>query len=265
MDTAMRDLERIRESDPEEGRARQYGVWALAALTTTALVAALGMMLGRPGHDDAAKAAADPLSSLDGLAAAGATDTAEADEPEVDRESLTFPTALTEERPEVAAAVAAAGAELAHPDPVGAFDDLPPRREEPAADPVPPSVPAAAAAAPTADVLARTVQSDPLMRAAEHAPRTERPDAPTGPVSAGHDGRYTLQVISYKSPEEARLFAETLRDRGHHAFVVSADLGERGTFWRVRIGPFKSLHEAEDYRADFEEAEGMNTYVVKGE
>ncbi|MFW6051472.1 MAG: SPOR domain-containing protein [Myxococcota bacterium] len=252
MDTAMRDLERIREHDPEDGRARQYGVWALAALTTVALVVALGMMIGDGGEPEETR---DPLAALEGLEAPEDVE----DDAEVDREALTFPSALvTPERPEVAAAVAAAGAELDHPAGPDTADP-PPRREEPSARPnVPDAVPAAAAAAPTAGVLARTVQEDPLMAEDEAEARPRRARAP-----AGRDGRYTLQVISYRSPDEARLFADTLRERGHEAFVVSADLPERGRHWRVRIGPFDSLPDAEAYRADFEEAEGMNTYVVK--
>lgn len=265
MDTAMRDLERIREHEPMDSRMRRWGVWGLAALTTTALVVALGMMLDGTKHDQAQRR--DPLAAVDGIGKAPAQD-GSAKDPEVDRQSLTFPTALTEERPEVAAAVAAAGAELAHPDPVGG-SAFPPRHEAPPTapvDPVPSDMPVADAAAPGATVLAQTVLDDPLMARAEAHENDAAKDqaaSPKGPVTAGHDGKYTLQVISYRSADEANLFARTLRERGHHAFVMSADLGDRGRYWRVRIGPFRSLKEADDYRADFEKAEGMNTYVVK--
>jgi DedD protein len=249
MDMTMRDLERIREHGPEDGRLRQMGVWALAALVTIALVVAMAMTVG--GFQTAGAPASDPLDALDGLGAAAPF---EDEEPAVDRESLTFPTALlnAESRPEVSAAVAAASAELAHPDPA---TPAPARLPEPPA--MPARVPAAAAAAPTASVLARTVREDPLMaRPAEEGPSARR-------APPGRDGKYTLQVISYRSPDEAELFARTLRERGHEAFVVTADIPERGLHWRVRIGPFESVAEAERYRAQFESDEGMNTFVVK--
>lgn len=256
MDTAMRDLERIREQDPEDGRARQWGVWALAALTTTALVVALGMMVGRGSAPESQQE--DPLTALEGLEAGEPRE----EDARVDREELTFPDTLVkdvDERPEVAATVAAAEAELKHPP---AVDGLgrPPRREDPAARrKMPTSVPAAAAAAPSSPMLARTVRDDPLMNASANDDEEPEPR----PAARGQDGKYTLQVISYRTADEAHLFAETLRERGHETFVVSADLPERGRYWRVRIGPFDSKREAESYRSDFEEAEGMNTYVVK--
>jgi DedD protein len=254
MDTAMRDLERIQEHDPEDGRLRQMGVWALAAMVTVALVVAMAVMVGGFRSDGGASGH-DPLDALDGLAAAGAGDL---EDETVDPTSLSFPHTLVnaENRPEVSAAVAAAEAELAHPAPSASRREQPEERDP--SPSVPATLPAAAAAAPTASVLARTVREDPLMaRPAER----ERPEV--RPAPAGRDGKYTLQVISYRSADEAELFARTLRDRGHETFVVTADLPERGRHWRVRIGPFDSLADAERYRADFEESEGMNTFIVK--
>jgi DedD protein len=257
MDTAMRDLERIREQDPDEGRLRQMGVWALAALVTVALVVAMAVMIGG-FRGDPDRGTRDPLDALDGLSAPAA---AGMEDEKVDPESLTFPNTLvhTEHRPEVSAAVAAATAELAHPEPSTGREGPSTGREAiPEGHAVPSRLPAAAAAAPTASVLARTVREDPLMaRSAEQEARPVRRAPP------GQDGKYTLQVISYRSADEAELFARTLRDRGHETFVVTADLPERGRHWRVRIGPFDSLAEAERYRAEFEETEGMNTFVVK--
>jgi len=113
------------------------------------------------------------------------------------------------------------------------------------------------AAGSEGQTLARTVHHDPLV--ASSLPS----DGPAERARPGHEGKYTLQVISYTSPEEAEAFAETLRSRGHEAFVVSADIPDRGTHWRVRIGPFDSKREVEDYRDRFEEQERMNTYIVK--
>ena len=45
--------------------------------------------------------------------------------------------------------------------------------------------------------------------------------------------------------------------------ITVAELGERGVFFRVRIGPFTNAREAARYRATFEQEEQMNTYVVR--
>ncbi len=76
-------------------------------------------------------------------------------------------------------------------------------------------------------------------------------------------GDYTLQVISYQNPTDAEVFAEGLRAKGHEAFVVTADIPDRGRHWRVRIGPFDNMREAQQYRERFETDERMNTYIVR--
>ena len=48
-------------------------------------------------------------------------------------------------------------------------------------------------------------------------------------------------------------------------FVSEAQVDERGHYWRVRVGPFESRREADEYRRRFETEERMNTYVVRRE
>jgi cell division septation protein DedD len=245
MDSAMRDLEELRERDDGEGRP--VGLILVLVGVTVALVLAMGLWMG--GFTDTDEVAQnDPLAQLDrgdGLTAAQDIEPA-ADVPDVDRAQLTFPEALagTDERPEVAAALAAAAAELAHPDPVG-----------------PTALPATTLPASMAGLAAPALpraQEDPLVAEALPAP------APTAhPAAPGHDGEYTLQVISYDNQEEAQAFATTLRSRGHRAFVVSADVEGRGTMWRVRIGPFETQNEAQTFRQQFEREERMNTLLVR--
>ena len=46
MDTAMRDMDQIRERHPEDGPARRTTVLVLAGLVTVSLVLAMGMLMG---------------------------------------------------------------------------------------------------------------------------------------------------------------------------------------------------------------------------
>jgi cell division septation protein DedD len=242
MDTAMRDLERIEERSSDEGRGILVlsGVGLVAALAiVVAVVAAL--------PDTAESRVEDPLQML---AIAEQTDpvaaVVEEEDPEIDPETLSFPATLSDNRPEVAVAVAAAAAELEHLDPV--------TRRPPPSD-IAAGLPAAVTAGPDGEVVELAATHDPLV-AATVAARTE-----TAP--AGHDGRYTLQVISYRDPQEARIFASALRKRGHAAYVTSGNVEDRGMHWRVRIGPFDTRQEAQSYRTTFEREEGMNTFIVR--
>ncbi|HSC18970.1 MAG TPA: SPOR domain-containing protein [Rhizomicrobium sp.] len=75
----------------------------------------------------------------------------------------------------------------------------------------------------------------------------EPPPAP--PASAGGQGGYVLQIGSYTSEAEATASWQTYKQvhagvAGYAPDIKSADLGKRGTWYRLRIGPFGSLAEA---------------------
>lgn len=256
MDGSMRDLNLIRErgEDAEQG-VRKLALLALAGVSTIALVLALCLEVGTTAP--ASADADDPLAALE-RAEPGSLlpDPPEAEplaEEHVDPLALTFPEHLSdpEDRPEVAAALAAAAAELAHPDPLPAVArvDLAPR--------MPSVLPAAVAATTDAGDLARAAAHDPMVR-------DSLPDSRIGDTAPeGHDGEFTIQVISYDSPEGAHAFAAGLRARGHRAFVMQAEVPGRGTVYRVRIGPFETMASATSYRRSFEDTEHMNTIVVR--
>jgi cell division septation protein DedD len=293
MDNRVHDLDQIQEQDGDD-QGRRLGTILMASAAIVGLCLALGAVVGRAA-EPAAKID-DPLAKLErsNKTPSGSPEAPklEATAPRVDPANLSFPTALTEDedRPEVLSALKAAQAEeaaLAAPEPKPAEavalvppqramavhddgdsdddDDLEPVRktapvsapvdvQAPAPDMVA-SIPAAVAASGTHN-LRKAVEHDPLVAAALRGDE--------GKIAAphGHDGEFTLQVISNDRPEPSRAFAEALRAKGHAAFVVAADVPDRGRFYRVRIGPFKSRELADAYRHKFEDQEHMNTFVV---
>jgi DedD protein len=223
--------------------------------------------------------------------------------PKVEAANLSFPSTLADEedRPEVLAALKAAEAEeaaLAQPraatvdaakvqlavsaakvpaaaksmhggdddsdsddDGTDDVDPTPSATQAPAkltAEEMVASIPAASAAGNGARHLRKVIKNDPMVAAAIRSDEQRGESAPRG-----HDGEFTLQVISYDRPEPSRAFADGLRAKGHAAFVVSADVADRGRYYRVRVGPFKSKEQAEAYRHKFEDEEHMNTFVVR--
>jgi DedD protein len=256
MDGSMRDLNLIRErgDDAEQG-ARRLALLALAGISTIALVLALCLEVGTT--TPAAADADDPLAALEraepGSMLPELPETEPVEEDHVDPLALTFPERLSDpsDRPEVAAALAAAAAELAHPDPLPALARLELAQHAPSV------LPAAVAATTDVSALARAAVHDPMVR-------DSLPEARIGDTAPeGHDGELTIQVISYDSPEGAHAFAAGLRARGHRAFVMQADVPGRGTVYRVRIGPFETMASATAYRRTFEATEHMNTIVVR--
>ena len=82
-------------------------------------------------------------------------------------------------------------------------------------------------------------------------------------VPAGHDGGYQLQVSSFRTKAEGDHFADQLRVRGHKAYVVEARVPGRGTWFRVRVGPFATKTQASNYRAQFEAREHVVPFIVE--
>jgi DedD protein len=56
------------------------------------------------------------------------------------------------------------------------------------------------------------------------------------PASAG--GTYVLQVASFQDPSDAGRLQDSLASRGYSTYVEQADLGGKGVWTRVLIGPF---------------------------
>jgi DedD protein len=105
---------------------------------------------------------------------------------------------------------------------------------------------------------------DPLTRAASTAAQLVGPVDPVGgaAASAGSEGGYQLQVSSFRTQEEGDTFANQLRARGHKAYVLEAHVPGRGTWFRVRIGPFATQHAAAQYRTAFESKEHVVPFLV---
>jgi cell division septation protein DedD len=101
---------------------------------------------------------------------------------------------------------------------------------------------------------------DSLTRAASDAVESAGAGATAAP--AGREGGYQLQVSSFRTQNEADTFSGQLRARGHKAYVVEAHVPGRGTWYRVRIGPFTSQHAAASYRSGFEGREHVVPFIV---
>jgi len=75
--------------------------------------------------------------------------------------------------------------------------------------------------------------------------------------------RYTLQLSSFQDRAEADAFLAALKAQGHQAHVVEASVSGKGTFYRVRMGSFKSIEAANDAKAEFEKAAKKSASVMK--
>jgi septal ring-binding cell division protein DamX len=60
-------------------------------------------------------------------------------------------------------------------------------------------------------------------------------------------GKYTIQLGSYNSIEEAKQFAEGFTVRGYNPIINEVKIEGKGTWYRVSLGMFKTVEEAKTY------------------
>ncbi len=57
----------------------------------------------------------------------------------------------------------------------------------------------------------------------------------TSPVN-GHEAGFTIQVYSFQDRNRAETALQALKNSGYQAFLMMSDLGEKGVWYRVRVG-----------------------------
>ena len=244
---SLRNLDQIQEGESRGGGSR-VGTLVLASIAGACLVFAVFALVKRPhlGEDPSA----DPLAALADKAASSAQP------PSLEGHDVAFPSLLSDQpNPTTAMAALPNGAE-----PAGSALPfaLPPGAptEPPAAGDKLPVVPL-----PAQNYLSMSpVVAQPRDSLTEMAANASTPSGEE--VARGGPGGHQLQVSSFRKEKRAAGFASRLRRSGHHAYVESAIVPGKGTWYRVRIGPFKNRWEALRYRKEFEKREHIVTFLV---
>lgn len=88
--------------------------------------------------------------------------------------------------------------------------------------------------------------------AAAEIPETKPAETVANPATNAtsanaYTGKYTIQLGSYNTMEEAKQFAEGFSVRGYNPIVNEVVIPEKGTWYRVSLGVFESVAEAKSY------------------
>jgi DedD protein len=254
---SVRDLARIQEERrPGDGGSRSATFALIVGGLACALVATLAFSPKKASTDAAGGKKSDALAALAAMPQGGPVAST------VQPGEVTFPTLLSD-RTAPATALAAANAVP----PAGSLAGVPLFPPPSASIPPPPP---AADRLPVVPLPARheVRAGAPLSRPKDRLSALAEESA--DPVSAGaalagpgSEGGWQLQVSSYRTSAEAEAFATQLRARGHKAHVQKAEIPSRGTWYRVKVGPFSTQQEANRYRSSFEAKEKMPGFVVK--
>ncbi len=211
------------------------------------LVFVLGVMVGKRvearAHLEASaatNAALDPLAALDQLSV------------DEQRPALTFPAALTEghDLEEVDAELTAAARQRAASEQALAAVSDRGADEAAAAEPEHPA-PAPAAAKPvSAPVKPAATPAKPALI----APAREAPAA---------EAKFTLQLSSFQDRGEADAFVAEMKQAGWRVYMVEAEVQDKGTWYRVRLGHYASYDDALRGKERFEDQQHVIAYVTR--
>ena len=78
-------------------------------------------------------------------------------------------------------------------------------------------------------------------------PATEAPATEQAPQSSAMAGKYTIQLGSYNTVDEAKQFAEGFTVRGYNPIINEVKISGKGTWYRVSLGLFDTVEEAKSY------------------
>ncbi len=136
------------------------------------------------------------------------------------------------------------------PEPVGSVSPVP---EEPIRPPVPipiipkPTPPAKNTITPSLPAP-KVVESEILPPSVKTPEKIVKPSVavkkPVKPPIVGAVGKFTIQVGSFLKKEDADQVALRLNEHGHSAYVVAADIVDKGTWYRVRVGKYQDRPSA---------------------
>ncbi len=109
-----------------------------------------------------------------------------------------------------------------------------------------------------ADKIAKN--ENPLPQVKDDGPRI--PSSLPKAVAPQSIGKFTVQVASYKTEDEAKEFAEGLKTKGFSAFYVPAKIKSQ-TWYRVSVGLFTSQSEAMQHKAKLYKTANLKGFVAK--
>lgn len=90
-------------------------------------------------------------------------------------------------------------------------------------------------------------------------------DASVIRVKSGERARYSVQVGSYPTMQEATSTVEKWKGRGYPAYMMIADIPDRGRWYRVRMGGFENRSDASHYMKELKSRENVEAIVVLNE
>jgi cell division protein FtsN len=94
------------------------------------------------------------------------------------------------------------------------------------------------------------------------AAQTARPAAARPAPKASEPLTYTLQLGSFKNKNAATSFSRSLAARGYKPHIVKITVPDKGITYRVRLGKYKHLKDAQKMVAALVKKEGLSAIII---
>ncbi|MCC6158375.1 MAG: SPOR domain-containing protein [Deltaproteobacteria bacterium] len=88
------------------------------------------------------------------------------------------------------------------------------------------------------------------------------PVEPAGPPEPPTGTGWTVQLSAHSDEAEAKTRQQSWIGKGVQAYIVKAELGSKGTWYRLRVGKFANKSGADQYAAALAAKEGIKPYVT---
>jgi cell division protein FtsN len=82
-------------------------------------------------------------------------------------------------------------------------------------------------------------------------------------ADSARESRFTLQLSSFGDRAEAESFRAKLIKAGYSAYIVEAEVPDKGTWYRVRLGGYDSYDAAVTAKKEFEARQQIIAYVTR--
>lgn len=98
----------------------------------------------------------------------------------------------------------------------------------------------------------------------EPTPEPEAKPKPSKPAEVDRDqARFTLQISSFQSRVEADTLRAQMNAAGYKPYIVEAEVPDKGTWYRVRLGLYASYDDAIAAKQAFESDQQIIAYVTR--
>lgn len=88
-------------------------------------------------------------------------------------------------------------------------------------------------------------------------------EASTPAVAPDYTGKFTIQLFSHQSQESAQDFADAFIIKGYDVIINEVIIPGKGKWYRVGIGAFKTVNEAEDYLQKEKDLFQSQQYIIQ--